>query len=1016
MIRHTSASSRRYPLTADSSLAERPARQWPALLIGAFGLLAALALPFAPVIADETTVTWPAAGQPVESSTAMFVPYRPTTLTATVPCSSLRAADARADPVTVLATGEPGDGLLLQSGFNGPRLQLDDRVYRVAVPVGDADCRLGIDASPAGVSIRQADGRVIDLAGEPVPNVFAFRTDLDPAEAAGMTVTADVASPFGTSPSAFKIVLIAGQLLAASLAIGLLTRAGRLLRGSAQPIAQQPRKRSWWRTAWVDGGVIGLLAGWAIIGPLSVDDGWGTMMARNFAATGNTGNYYRWWNASETPFALAYQLPAPLTDVSLAPLWLRVPSTILAIATWFVLSRGILPAALPRLAGLARIRLLAAACLLAAWLPFNLGARSESYVAFGVTAVLAILWRARGPAALGWAALAAVVTVALAPTAVLLVGPLVLFAPRIVSILRTTARSRTELFALVMLLCCIAATVATIVFADETWDALVTATRWHTAFGPSLPWYREPERYVNLLGESQQGSGPKRVPVLLTAALLPVVAALAARRTERGDADRAAVRMAAVVIVALVALCLVPSKWSYHLGAAAGLFASFLVVAVVALLEAARKTSSVHGADRFTGVIAVLGGAMVAAAAGLAFTGPNAWWMPALYDVPWASEPIRPSGLPLNSMLFWIGVLALVWAAAATTAARRAGARISRSLAAGPAVVALAAIGTVVLVLAGSFVAAPSRRPAASLASSNVRKLVGGAGCGLADDIEVLPDGEVLAPTEPPGRLDGFAAQTGFDPGTPPPDPPGVRTSTELWGSRLSGQNTTGTMTSPWFALPTLGPEGGVALSVSGRVAEPNTLVLEFGRAGAGAVETLGESQPIDRVSPELDLNRSSWRTIGVDARQVPPRADRVRIRAEDASSDPASWLAFTGPRLRSAVGLTEFLSARGPVLVNWPLAFVFPCVRDIPRVAGGLAEAPQVLIEEPVPWSTAATDQTIGGSFAGLVPLGNLFEVATQVVGHPDIDWGTLRLTGDDASPDAYGRSVTRTTRSGHA
>lgn len=932
----------------------------------------------------------------------MFVPYGPTTLTATVPCSALRARGQR-DPVTVLATGERGDGLLVQTGVNGPRLQLDDRVYRVAVPVGDADCRLGIDASPAGVSIRQADGRVIDLAGEPVPNVFAFRTELDPADAAGMTVTADVTSPFGTSPSPFKILLIAGQLLAASLAIGLLTRAGRRPRGPEHPVGQPLRTRGWWRTAWVDGGVIGALAGWAVIGPLSVDDGWGTMMARNFAATGNTGNYYRWWNASETPFALAYQLPAPLTDVSLAPLWLRVPSTILAIATWFVLSRGILPAALPRLAGLARIRLLAAVCLLAAWLPFNLGARSESYVAFGVTAVLAILWRARGPTALGWAALTAVVTVALAPTAVLLAGPLVVFAPRIVSILRNTARSRTELLALVMLLCCIVATLATIVFADETWDALVTATRWHTAFGPSLPWYQEPERYVNLLGETQQGSGPKRVPVLLTAALLPVVAALAARRTERSDADRAAVRMAAMVIVALVALCVVPSKWSYHLGAAAGLFASFLVVAVVALLQAARRTSGFHEADRVTGVIAVLGGALVAAAAGLAFSGPNAWWMPALYDVPWASAPIRPFGVPLDSVVFWIGVLALVWAAAAATAAPHGRARVSQSLAAGPAVVALAAAGTVVLVLVGSFVAAPSRRSAASLTSSNLTELGGGPDCGLADDIEVLQDGDVLAPSVPRGQLDGFAALTGFDPGAPPPDPPGVRTSAELWGSRLSRLNNTGTMTTPWFVLPTLDPAGGVALSVSGRVAEPNNLVLEFGRAGAGLVETLGERQPLDRVSPKLDPDRSLWRTIGVDARQVPSSADRVRIRATDASSDTAGWLAFTGPRLRSAVGLTEFLADRGPVLVNWPLAFVFPCVRDIPRFAGGLAEAPRALIEEPVPWSIAATDQTIGGSFAGLVPFGKLFEVPTQIVGHPEIDWGTLRLTGDDASPDGY-------------
>ena len=45
-----------------------------------------------------------------------------------------------------------------------------------------------------------------------------------------------------------------------------------------------------------------------MIGPLAVDDGWATTIARNFAATGNPGNYYRWWNAAEVPFALSQQL------------------------------------------------------------------------------------------------------------------------------------------------------------------------------------------------------------------------------------------------------------------------------------------------------------------------------------------------------------------------------------------------------------------------------------------------------------------------------------------------------------------------------------------------------------------------------------------------------------------------------------------------------------------------------------------------------------------------------------
>ena len=46
---------------------------------------------------------------------------------------------------------------------------------------------------------------------------------------------------------------------------------------------------------------------------------------------------------------------------------------LLATATWFVLSRGVLAAALPTIAATARVRILAALALLCAWLPFNLG-------------------------------------------------------------------------------------------------------------------------------------------------------------------------------------------------------------------------------------------------------------------------------------------------------------------------------------------------------------------------------------------------------------------------------------------------------------------------------------------------------------------------------------------------------------------------------------------------------------------------------------------------------------------
>ena len=115
------------------------------------------------------------------------------------------------------------------------------------------------------------------------------------------------------------------------------------------------------------------------------------------------------------------------------------------------------------------------------------------------------------------------------------------------------------------------------------------------------------------------------------------------------------------------------------------------------------------------------------------------------------------------------------------------------------------------------------------------------------------------------------------------------------------------------------------------------------------------------------DPAKPTWRTTGVDASDVPAGADRVRIRAVDGSTDTFGWLAFTGPRLRSVVGLTAFLADNGPVLTAWPMGYVFPCVHNIAEVSGGVAETPRTVIESPRPRATEDRLRDIGGTFAEL-------------------------------------------------
>jgi arabinosyltransferase B len=134
-----------------------------------------------------------------------------------------------------------------------------------------------------------------------------------------------------------------------------------------------------------------------------------------------------------------------------------------------------------------------------------------------------------------------------------------------------------------------------------------------------------------------------------------------------------------------------------------------------------------------------------------------------------------------------------------------------------------------------------------------------------------------------------------------------------------------------------------------------------------------------------------------------------VRIYAVDDRTDDAGWLAFTGPRLRSIVALNDFLADRGPVLVSWPLAFLFPCVHDIARVSAGVAQTPRTVLESPRPWLTDDRNPEIGGTFAGLAMFGDLNEVPSRLAGHPEVDWGSVVVSATDIARDDYARSSSR-------
>src|SRR4051794_25038241 len=68
----------------------RPSGGWLLAALAAVTVLLGLAIPLAPVVADDPVVSWPKAGTPASSTTIPLVPYRPLSLQAEVPCDGLR--------------------------------------------------------------------------------------------------------------------------------------------------------------------------------------------------------------------------------------------------------------------------------------------------------------------------------------------------------------------------------------------------------------------------------------------------------------------------------------------------------------------------------------------------------------------------------------------------------------------------------------------------------------------------------------------------------------------------------------------------------------------------------------------------------------------------------------------------------------------------------------------------------------------------------------------------------------
>jgi arabinosyltransferase A/arabinosyltransferase B/arabinosyltransferase C len=700
----------------------------------------------------------------------------------------------------------------------------------------------------------------------------------------------------------------------------------------------------WWRPRFVDAAVAAGLGLWLLIGPTTVDDGWSASRIRGITTNGFVGNVYQWMNAPEAPFSWFFRVYHRWSAVSTSTLWFRIPSTMIAVMTWFLLSRALLP----RLGSFAKRRSilwLAAAMFGAWWLPFNLGLRPEPWIALGSLVVLVAVDRGIStgrvlPLLIGLVIAAAATTTA--PQGTMAFAPYLVMLLPVVRVLR--ARVDLRWIPAGLLLVAASATGLLFAFAGQSYATVSEANRVRRVIGGgSAPWYREVERYYALLNpENFQGALQRRVPVLLGLFALGWLAWMLSKRVDGGIDRRVATLVTGTFGASLVALVFSPTKWTYHFGALAGVGTVLLVVST----QAWTRRGIAVAAGRPPGLrvlwISTTGIAVMVMIGGLVLGGRNEW--PGLPDigVTWSTHLPRLLGhsaatlVPIAAALLAGALAAIaVWHTAVGTAQPP-----SLRWLPSPAVLAvLLVVASVVLQFTTVGWAAIKRRHTYTLAHDSIDTLRRGS-CGLGDYLLVEPDPEAgmlsgITNSQPP-RLEGFVADSA---------------AVTMAGMQLPGWTSTSahnkagdgpaTATTGWFQLPKTVRTGArpLVVAVAGRLEGRNKLMAEFGRITPGEVTT------IRTKALEDTAGAPAARDLRIDVPAVAPGAEAARVVGIYGGTDIS--LAFTPPRAPHTEPLASLLPHHSAALLDWPLAFWFPCLQ-MAALRDGAAQLPRWRLAPP--------------------------------------------------------------------
>ena len=1027
-----------------------------AVVAGLLGALLALATPALPV--DQTTaqLNWPQHGT-FESVDAPLIGYVATDLNIAVPCAAAAGlAGPKNSGKTVLLSTVPKQaskavdrGLLIQRA-NDDLVLVVRNVPVVSAPLSQvlspACQRLTFSAHADQVTaefVGLTQGPNSEHPGSPLrgeksgydfrPQIVGVFTDLAGPAPPGLSVSATIDTRYSSKPTPLKLLaMVLGVVLTAVslIALHILDTAD----GTRHRRFLPPR---WWSLGGLDALVTAVLVWWHFVGANTSDDGYILTMARVSEHAGYMANYYRWFGTPEAPFGWYYDLLALWAHVSTTSVWMRLPTLVIALTCWWVISREVLPRLGDAVKKSRPAAWTAAGMFLAFWLPLDNGLRPEPIIALGILLTWCSVERAVATSRLLPVAIACIIgalTLFSGPTGIASIGALLVA----IGPLRTILHRRSRQFGLLPLLAPIlaAATVtAILIFRDQTLAGEIQASALKRTVGPSLSWFDEHLRYERLFMASPDGSVARRFAVLALILALGIAVAMSLRKGRiPGTAAGPSRRIVGITIISFVAIMFTPTKWTHHFGVFAGLAGSLGALAAVAVTSVAmrsRRNRTVYAA-------------VVLFLVAYSFASVNGWWYVSNFGVPW-SNSFPAWHYAFATALLGLTLLVLLLAAWFHFVApdngspkTRYGARVAGIV---QSPLAIAAWALVLFEVISLTLAMTGQYPAWSVGRSNLQALVGKS-CGLAEDVlvEQDPNAGMLAPvTASPADALGAGLSEAFTPNGIPADvsadpvmerpgdrsfvsdngtitggqagneggtsaAPGINGSkaelpynldparTPVLGSWRSGIQVPARLRSAWYRLPARDKAGPLlVVSAAGRFDSREVQLQWATDSGAASGHPDGSFQFFDvGASP-------AWRNLRLAMSAIPAAATQVRLVADDEDLAPQHWIALTPPRIPDLRTLQDVVGSRDPVFLDWLVGLAFPCQRPFSH-QNGVDETPKWRIL-PDRFGAEANSPVMDNNGGGPLGVTELLVKATTVASYLkddwSRDWGSLqRLT----------------------